>query len=207
VAQPATAAEDDPRGSLRKEVAETMGRFFEILNTPTAVLVVLVASVGLNSLIYLGHRPPRGPSLRPPSAAVDPRGPSKRRSRLPLPASRRASKVARVPRPRSRVPFPPGRVLPRARPRAPLPPRRLARRTSGRRPGVANVGVVPAGSAIETPGAGRGWGSPIRASRGVARGFAVAHEGPAFASIWASSPPTKRERKRAEEQGMGTHLE
>jgi hypothetical protein len=49
-----------------------MGRFFEILNTPTAVLVVLVASVGLNALIYLGHRPPEGPAPSPAGRSSGP---------------------------------------------------------------------------------------------------------------------------------------
>ena len=35
-----------------------MGRFFDVLNTPIAVLVVLVVVVGINVFLYFGHLPP-----------------------------------------------------------------------------------------------------------------------------------------------------
>ena len=31
-----------------------MGRFFDVLNTPSAVLIVLVVTVGVNTFLYLG---------------------------------------------------------------------------------------------------------------------------------------------------------
>ena len=45
-----------PEGGLpQKEVAETMVRFFDALNTPTAVLVVLVVVVAVNAFLYLDY--------------------------------------------------------------------------------------------------------------------------------------------------------
>jgi flagellar basal body-associated protein FliL len=41
-----------------------MGRFFDVLNTPIAVLVVLVAVVGMNAFLYFGQRPSEAPAER-----------------------------------------------------------------------------------------------------------------------------------------------
>jgi flagellar basal body-associated protein FliL len=41
-----------------------MGRFFGFLNTPLAVLVVLVVVVGVNAFLYLGQRPTTSPAER-----------------------------------------------------------------------------------------------------------------------------------------------
>ena len=65
MAQPATAEGKTPGGALpQKEVAETMGRFFDALNTPTAVLVVLVVVVAVNVVLYLGYH--TSETLSPP---------------------------------------------------------------------------------------------------------------------------------------------
>jgi hypothetical protein len=42
-----------------------MGRFFDFLNTPIAVLVVLVVVVGVNAFLYLGQRPSEVPATAP----------------------------------------------------------------------------------------------------------------------------------------------
>ena len=39
-----------------------MVRFFDFLNTPLAVLVVLVVAVGVNAFLYLGQYPPASPA-------------------------------------------------------------------------------------------------------------------------------------------------
>jgi len=50
-----------------------MGRFFDFLNTPQAVLVVLVVVVGVNAFLYLGQRPYPSPAERggPRTTAVE----------------------------------------------------------------------------------------------------------------------------------------
>jgi hypothetical protein len=42
-----------------------MDRFFDFLNTPMAVLVVLVVVVGINAFIYFGQSPPETPAPPP----------------------------------------------------------------------------------------------------------------------------------------------
>src|SRR5215212_406115 len=42
-----------------------MGRFFDFLNTPLAVLVVLVVVVGVNAFLYLGQCTPETPATAP----------------------------------------------------------------------------------------------------------------------------------------------
>ncbi len=49
-----------------------MGRFFDALNTPTAVLVVLVVVVAVNAFLYLGYRPSEGPTLSPAERSSGP---------------------------------------------------------------------------------------------------------------------------------------
>ena len=55
-----------PGGLPHKEVAEIMGRFFDVLNTLIAVLVLLVVVAGINALLYFGYRPSEAPA--PPYA-------------------------------------------------------------------------------------------------------------------------------------------
>src|SRR5215218_11478908 len=38
-----------------------MGRFFDVLNTPIAVLVLLVVVAGINAFLYFGYRPSEAP--------------------------------------------------------------------------------------------------------------------------------------------------
>jgi hypothetical protein len=42
-----------------------MGKIFDVLNTPLAVLVVLVVVVGVNAFLYLGPRPSEAPDTAP----------------------------------------------------------------------------------------------------------------------------------------------
>jgi cytoskeletal protein RodZ len=42
-----------------------MGRFLDFLNTPLAVLVVLVVVVGVNAYLYLGQRTSEAPGTAP----------------------------------------------------------------------------------------------------------------------------------------------
>jgi hypothetical protein len=42
-----------------------MGRFFDVLNTPIVVLVVLVVVVGVNTFLYLGQRASEAPVTAP----------------------------------------------------------------------------------------------------------------------------------------------
>ena len=42
-----------------------MGRFFDFLNTPLAVLMVLVVVVGVNAYLYLGQRTSEAPATAP----------------------------------------------------------------------------------------------------------------------------------------------
>ena len=42
-----------------------MGRFFDVLNTPIAVLVLLVVVAGINALLYFGYRPSEAPAPPP----------------------------------------------------------------------------------------------------------------------------------------------
>jgi hypothetical protein len=42
-----------------------MVRFFNSMNTPIAVLVVLVVVVGVNAFLYFGHRPSEAPATEP----------------------------------------------------------------------------------------------------------------------------------------------
>jgi hypothetical protein len=60
------------RGLSRKEVAETMGRFLDALNTPIAALVVLVVVVAVNAFLYLGYRPSETPSPPPAERSSGP---------------------------------------------------------------------------------------------------------------------------------------
>ena len=53
-----------------------MGRFFDVLNTPIAVLVLLVVVAGINTFLYFGYRPLRRRPRHPPTA-VGPRRRSK----------------------------------------------------------------------------------------------------------------------------------
>jgi hypothetical protein len=55
-----------PGGLPHKEVAEIMGRFFDVLNTPMAVLVLLVVVAGINAFLYFGYHPSEAPA--PPHA-------------------------------------------------------------------------------------------------------------------------------------------
>jgi hypothetical protein len=83
-----------------------MGRFFDVLNTPIAVLVLLGVVAGINAFLYFGYRPSEAPA--PPTAV----------------GSRRRSKVQSCGRDLGRrrvLPAPPeapaqrGRVRPQAR--------------------------------------------------------------------------------------------
>ena len=75
MAQPATAEGKTPGGgSPRKEVAETMGRFFDALNTPIAVLVVLFVVVAVNVFLYLSYHSSETP---PPPATEHSSGPQR----------------------------------------------------------------------------------------------------------------------------------
>jgi hypothetical protein len=42
-----------------------MGRFFDVLNTPIAVLVLLVVVAGINAFLYFGYRPSEAPAPPP----------------------------------------------------------------------------------------------------------------------------------------------
>ncbi len=58
--------EDSRQGVFhRQEVAEKMGRFFDALNTPIAVLVVLFVVVVVNAFLYLGYHSSGGSTLSP----------------------------------------------------------------------------------------------------------------------------------------------
>src|SRR5215213_9695483 len=42
-----------------------MGRFFDVLNTPIAVLVLLGVVAGINAFLYFGYRPSEAPAPPP----------------------------------------------------------------------------------------------------------------------------------------------
>jgi hypothetical protein len=42
-----------------------MGRFFDVLNTPMAVLVLLVVVAGINAFLYFGYHPSEAPAPPP----------------------------------------------------------------------------------------------------------------------------------------------
>jgi hypothetical protein len=64
VVQPATA-QGEAQGASHRRGWPIMGRFFDVLNTPIAVLVLLVVVAGINAFLYFGYRPSEAPASPP----------------------------------------------------------------------------------------------------------------------------------------------
>src|ERR687890_593142 len=64
-----------------KVVAETMRRFLNALNTPAAVLAVLVVVVAVNVFLYLDYRSSEEPTSSPPERSSGPQRATERTDR------------------------------------------------------------------------------------------------------------------------------